>query len=143
MILVVIYAMITTMFLQYSYYVYEKIPILVPSDLKEMKVIPTIVVVAVVLAVAMIYQLVMFVMVLYRQCCQENTMRQRHRSYLSFYPFFVVMFIIFFAAGGAMPYSYDGAWILYGYSFMNIFVYILQYLYYTPVAELKKQLSNG
>lgn len=69
-------------------------------------------------------------------------MRQRHRNYLAFFPFFFIMFLIFFAFGGAMPYSYEGAWILYGYSFMNIFVYVLAYLYYTPTREIEKQNSE-
>lgn len=47
-----------------------------------------------------------------------------------------MIFIIFFAFGGAMPYNYEAVWILYGYSFMNLFVYILQFLYYTPATQL-------
>lgn len=42
-----------------------------------------------------------------------------------------------------MPYSYEAAWILYGYSFMNLFVYILQILYYTPATELSRDRSSG
>lgn len=38
-----------------------------------------------------------------------------------------------------MPYSYEGTWVLYGYSFMNMFIFLMQYLYYTPAEELEKK----
>lgn len=53
------------------------------------------------------------------------------------------MYISFFIAGAAMTFSYDAMWILYGYSFMNLYMYILQYLYYTPTEELEKRRSGG
>lgn len=56
----------------------------------------------------------------------------RHINFVTYYPFFMIIFVIFFAVGGSMPYSMEGAWVLYGYSFVNIYIFILQYLYYTP-----------
>jgi hypothetical protein len=67
----------------------------------------------------------------------------RHNSYLSIYPFILLIFIIFFGFGGAMPYNLSGYWILYGYSFINLFVWTLQYLYYVPFDQLDSNNNNN
>lgn len=98
-----------------------------------MKVVPTIVLIALLLAGIVIYQIVMLAFIIRKHCCQPgNQILWRHKNYITIYPFFLLMFVIFFIAGGSMPYNYSGVWILYGYSFINIFVFVLQYLYYTP-----------
>jgi hypothetical protein len=96
-----------------------------------MKVIGTIVAVVLFLAGIIIYQLVMFGRIIHKNCQQPFTMN-RHINFIVFYPFFMLMFVVFFAVGGSMPYSLEGAWVLYGYSFINIYMFLLQLLYYTP-----------
>ena len=140
-------ASISALFLQYSYYAYEKIPIVVSSSLVEMKAIPTIVFVAIFLTVASVYQIVMFIRIIKKYCCSKGDDSEqllwRHKNYLTYYPFFFIIFLLFFGFGGAMPYNYEGAWILYGYSFLNIFIFILQFLYYVPSTELNQpQITN-
>ena len=67
-----LFASISALFLQYSYYAYEKIPIVVSSSLVEMKAIPTIVFVAIFLTVASIYQIVMFIRIIKKYCCSKG-----------------------------------------------------------------------
>lgn len=42
-----------------------------------------------------------------------------------------------------MPYNLSGYWILYGYSFINLFVWTLQYLYYVPFDQLDSNNNNN
>lgn len=48
------------------------------------------------------------------------------------FPFFGFMFGVLFVGGAALPYGYEGVWVLYGFGFVNVYVWMLQYLYYTP-----------
>ena len=63
----------------------------------------------------------------------------RHSQYIKLLPVFVILFTICVLAGGFLPYYYDPIWILYGYSFCNIWMFLMQYLYYTPESELTQR----
>jgi hypothetical protein len=63
---------ITTLSLQYSYYAYENIPVIVAASLIEMKVIATIVFVAIFLIAITIYQIVMMVRIIRKYCCNGD-----------------------------------------------------------------------
>lgn len=135
-----LFGSISALYLQYAYYAFENIPIIIPSNVEEMKAIPTVIIVSILVGFCVIYQIVMFVRILVKYFCgkTDESLPERHKKYLTFYPVFLISFIVFFAGCGWMPYNYEGAWILYGYSFLNIFMFLLQFLYYTSSDSLNK-----
>ena len=63
-------------------------------------------------------------------------------QFIKMLPAFLILFIASVIGLGFTPYSYSAEWILYGYSFLNIHMYLLQYLYYTPKEELEQRERN-
>lgn len=120
---------------QYSFYILKKIPVITSQDFDNMQVIGSIIAIVIILGGIIVYQIFMFVKIV-RRGCENGFGLNRHMNFVVYYPFFVCMFVVLFAAGSLMPFSLEGTWVLYGYSFINVYVFLLQYLYYTPSSEL-------
>lgn len=131
--ILLLYGSMMALYLQYSYYAYENTPIMYFSSIFNLKinVLPTIIVNAVLLTALALYIISLFTLIIQKNCCKGGVLPWRHKNYLSVFPFFFVIFIVFFMYGGPMPYSYEGNWILFAYCFTNLFIFVMQYLYYT------------
>lgn len=98
--------------------------------------IAVIVIVVIMLIVLGLYIIINFLIIVCKHCQNPGVIMWRHMQFLKMLPAFVILFLASTIGLGFTPYSYSAEWILYGYSFLNIHMYLLQYLYYTPKEEL-------
>ena len=97
----------------------------------------------IIIMVGAIYIAVMYILVICDMCRHPGAIMWRHNQFIRLLPVFVVFFVMSTMTGGFVPYSYQTIFILYGYSYMNIQVFLLQYLYYTPKEDVQHQQEQN
>lgn len=98
----------------------------------ELRSLAPVVVLAVFLLGFVIHQLVMLILIVIKGCKEEKPYLWRHVNYLVTYPLFVVMYLVFLFIGGPRLFYYNRFIALYGYCFLNLYVCLLQFMFYTP-----------
>lgn len=131
----VLYGLMLFLFLAYTF-TSMKVPIVpgvteISPSLKGMMVAT-----AIILALGIAYVVVQFIRVIVKNCQQPGTLMWRHIQFVKMLPVFMILLFVGVVSLGFFPYSYSAQWILYGYSFMNFQMLLLEYLYYTPKVEV-------
>lgn len=55
---------------------------------------------------------------------------QSQKNFVLICPFFYILFLVFFVISGPLFFKYSCPLMFYGYSFTNLFIYFLQYMYF-------------
>ena len=138
---IVLLVLLTILIMKFEFFVVKKHPIVDKVKLDQ-RLAAFSIVVFVIFLIGILYILIEFVIIVWRTCKKKQHLMHRYKQFLRYLLIFILFYVMCTAAGGTRPYSQRSYFILYGYCFLNLQIFLLQYLFYTPYSELDKARSS-